>query len=134
MNETQTTASAVPDRLKRIIQSLGLVLVIIGTPFTINLFCIVPLILLNSGASDGMLYGVVSLTFALLTVGAGMIGNFHAQAINGMPNARLVAVCDEVPGAAEKLCSTCGGQVSSRPGGVPGSGGRCRCRGTPAHG
>ena len=53
MNETQTTASAVSDRLKRIIQSLGLVLVIIGTPFTINLFCIVPLILLNSSARTG---------------------------------------------------------------------------------
>ena len=53
MNETQTTASAVSDRLKRTIQSLGLVLVIIGTPFTINLFCIVPLILLNSGARTG---------------------------------------------------------------------------------
>ena len=29
-------------------------------------------------------------------VGAGMIGNFHAEAIKGLPNGKLVAVCDKI--------------------------------------
>ncbi len=36
-------------------------------------------------------------------VGGGVIGPLHAQAITAQPDARLVAVCDIVPGAAEKL-------------------------------
>ncbi len=34
-------------------------------------------------------------------VGAGMIGNFHAEAIKGLPNAKLVAVCDKVTKLAD---------------------------------
>jgi UDP-N-acetyl-2-amino-2-deoxyglucuronate dehydrogenase len=41
-------------------------------------------------------------------VGAGMIGAFHAEAIRQLPNAELTAVCDNVPGAAQKLAEKCG--------------------------
>ncbi len=34
-------------------------------------------------------------------IGAGMIGGMHAEAIKGLPNAQLVAVCDNVADAAE---------------------------------
>ncbi|NLX14731.1 MAG: Gfo/Idh/MocA family oxidoreductase [Phycisphaerales bacterium] len=34
-------------------------------------------------------------------IGAGMIGGIHAEAIKGLPNAELVSICDNVPGAAE---------------------------------
>jgi UDP-N-acetyl-2-amino-2-deoxyglucuronate dehydrogenase len=46
-------------------------------------------------------------------VGAGMIGHYHAEAIKGLPNARLAAVCDQVPAAAEKLASQCGCEAES---------------------
>lgn len=36
-------------------------------------------------------------------VGAGMIGHFHAEAIAGLANAKLVAVCDQIEPAAKKL-------------------------------
>lgn len=41
-------------------------------------------------------------------VGAGMIGKFHAEAVRQLPNAELVAICDEVPGRAEQFASTLG--------------------------
>ncbi len=41
-------------------------------------------------------------------VGGGVIGPFHAQAITAQPDARLVAVCDVVPSAAEKLAGEFG--------------------------
>ncbi len=34
--------------------------------------------------------------YGMGVVGAGMIGHFHAEAIRGLPNAELVAVCDAV--------------------------------------
>lgn len=43
-------------------------------------------------------------------VGAGMIGQFHAEAVEGLPNAEVIAVCDHMSGAAEKLGSRCGCQ------------------------
>lgn len=42
-------------------------------------------------------------TYGFGVIGGGMIGNFHAQAIQQLPNAKLVAVCDEVPAAAAAL-------------------------------
>ena len=44
-------------------------------------------------------------------VGGGVIGPLHAQAIAAQPDARLVAVCDIVPGAAEKLASQYGAEA-----------------------
>ncbi|MGI8856369.1 MAG: Gfo/Idh/MocA family protein, partial [Thermomicrobiales bacterium] len=44
-------------------------------------------------------------------VGGGVIGPLHAQAISAQPDARLVAVCDVIPGAAEKLASQYGAEA-----------------------
>jgi len=44
-------------------------------------------------------------------VGGGVIGPFHARAITAQPDARLIAVCDVVPGAAEKLAGEFGAQA-----------------------
>lgn len=46
-------------------------------------------------------------------VGAGVIGPLHAQAITAQPDARLVAVCDEIPAAAEKLAAQYGAEATS---------------------
>jgi RsiW-degrading membrane proteinase PrsW (M82 family) len=76
-----------PTWLKRTVMIIGLILIIIGTPFTINLFCIVPLLLMNSGGSDSAIYGVVSLTFALLTLGAGFAAYRHgSRALENKPS------------------------------------------------
>ena len=45
-------------------------------------------------------------------IGAGMIGNFHAEAVRQLGNARLVAVCDTVPGAAAKVAGKHGCEAS----------------------
>src|SRR5713226_8981647 len=44
-------------------------------------------------------------------VGGGVIGPFHAHAITAQPDARLVAVYDVVPGAAEKLAGEFGAEA-----------------------
>ncbi len=44
-------------------------------------------------------------------VGGGVIGPLHAQAITAQPDARLVAVCDVIPVAAEKLASEYGAEA-----------------------
>jgi len=46
-------------------------------------------------------------------IGAGMIGNFHAEAIKQLPNAKLVAVCDNTPGAAASFAEKHGCQAES---------------------
>ena len=79
MDNADRVNNSTPLRLKRLVMTLGLVLIIIGTPFTINLFCIVPLILFNTGTSDPAAYGVVSLTFALLTLGTGLAAYIHGN-------------------------------------------------------
>jgi RsiW-degrading membrane proteinase PrsW (M82 family) len=89
MNEAQTTASAVPDGLKRLIRILGLILIIVGTPLIINLLCILPLVAL-AGGMDVVYFGVVSLTLALLTFGAGLAAFLHAnRSLNGKPSKPL---------------------------------------------
>lgn len=45
----------------------------------------------------------MSKTYGFGIVGAGMIGNFHAEAIKQLPNAKLVAICDNAPGMAGKF-------------------------------
>jgi UDP-N-acetyl-2-amino-2-deoxyglucuronate dehydrogenase len=54
----------------------------------------------------------MSRKYGIGVVGAGMIGNFHAGAIKGLPNAELIAVCEQVPErgqkfAAEHGCACC---------------------------
>jgi len=43
--------------------------------------------------------------YGMGVVGAGMIGNFHAKAIKGLPNAELVAVCETVEDRAKKFAT-----------------------------
>src|SRR5512137_1311166 len=42
-------------------------------------------------------------TYGFGIIGTGMIGNFHAKAIRGLNNARLVAVFDQVEERARKF-------------------------------
>jgi len=72
MNGTQTISGTVSKRLKQVVQTFGVILIAIGAPFTINLFCIVPLVTINSRTDDVAIFGVVSLTLALLTLGTGL--------------------------------------------------------------
>ena len=69
-----------PTWLKRTVMIIGLVMIIIGAPFTINLFCIVPLVMINSRAVDVVAFGVISLLFALLTLGVGIAAYLHGNA------------------------------------------------------
>lgn len=71
--------SAIPSGFKRAIRGIGLLLVIAGFPFAINLFCIVPFVLLSGSDSDIVIYAVVSLTVALLTLGVGGAAFLHAN-------------------------------------------------------
>jgi RsiW-degrading membrane proteinase PrsW (M82 family) len=75
----QPAGNALPLGLKHLVQGAGLILLIFGLPVTINLFCIVPLMLLSNSGSDVTIYGVVSLTFALITAGAGLAAFVHAN-------------------------------------------------------
>ena len=72
-------AGVIPIGFKRAIQVIGLLLMIVGLPIAINLFCIVPLVSFSGSGSDATIYGVVSLTLALLTLGAGGVAYLHAQ-------------------------------------------------------
>ncbi len=71
--------SRMPAWLKRTVMTIGLVMIIIGTPFTINLFCIVPLVFINSRTEDVVIYGVISLMIALLTLGVGTAAFLHGR-------------------------------------------------------
>ncbi len=70
---------SVPSGFKRAIRVIGLLLVIAGFPVAINLFCIVPFVVLSGSDSDTIIYAVVSLTFALLTLGVGGAAFLHAN-------------------------------------------------------
>ena len=69
----------VPVWMKRAVLSAGLILLIVGIPVAINLFCIVPLVVLNGIDFEGVIYGVFSLMFALLTLGVGSVAFLHAN-------------------------------------------------------
>lgn len=71
--------SDAPRWFKRAVMITGLIAMIAGTPLAINLFCIVPLVLLGSRETESAIYGVVSLTVALLTLGAGIAAFWHAN-------------------------------------------------------
>ena len=80
----------VPVWVKRAVQSAGLILLLMGIPVAINLFCIVPLVVLNRLGQEGVIYGVVSLTFALLTLGVGTVAFLHAnRSLQNKPSKRL---------------------------------------------
>lgn len=51
------------------------------------------------------------MTVRLAVLGAGRIGQVHAQAIGAVPGAELVAVADAVEAAAQDLCERRGGTV-----------------------
>ena len=79
MEQAKPVEGTISIRFKRLIMIMGLILMIVGLPVAINLFCIVPLLLFNSSGSEIIIYGVVSLTFALLTLGAGGAAFLHAN-------------------------------------------------------
>jgi len=87
MDNADRVNNGTPLRLRRLVMTLGLVMIIIGMPFTINLLCIVPLILVNTGTPDTAVYGVVSFTFALLTLGTGLAAYIHGNhAVKNKPS------------------------------------------------
>lgn len=73
-----SSESTIPSGLKQAVSIIGLLLMILGIPVAINLLCIVPLVLFNRD-SNAAVYGVVSLTFVLLTLGAGGAAFTHAN-------------------------------------------------------
>jgi hypothetical protein len=90
MNETQSTASAVPHVLKRVILILGLILILIGAPLTISLFCVMLLISIDGGNRETAYFGVASLTLVMLTLGAGMTAFVQAnRSLKGKPSKPL---------------------------------------------
>jgi len=70
---------SVPSKLKRTVQVLGLILLLAGLPIALNLLCIVPLVAFNGQGMEMMIYGVISLTLTLLTVGVGGAAFLHAD-------------------------------------------------------
>ena len=87
MADLEIIESDTPIWLKHTVRVIGLILLAAGLPFTINLFCVAPLMLLDSSTPDMMVYGVVSLTFALLTAGVGGIAFIHAgRALKSKPS------------------------------------------------
>ncbi|GAB4451010.1 MAG: hypothetical protein OHK0041_13510 [Anaerolineales bacterium] len=91
MSEMQTFTSAVPDGLKRLIRTLGVLLIVVGAPLTLNLLCILPLVAITADSREAVYFGVVSLTLVLLTFGAGLAAFRHAnRSLNGKPSKPLV--------------------------------------------
>ena len=68
-----------PNWLKRTVMTIGVILIVIGAPFTINLFCIVPIVTINSRTDDVAIFGIASLTLALLTLGTGVAAFLHGR-------------------------------------------------------
>ena len=89
--ETRVNDSGTPLWVKRAVMTIGTVTALIGTPFALNLLCIVPLITFTSrGSTDTVVYGVVSLTFALVTAGAGFAAYWHgSRAMKEVPSKPL---------------------------------------------
>lgn len=78
-NDMNSQESSVPVWFKRAVRLMGLILMIIGLPVAVNLFCLVPLILFSGSGMDAMIYGVISVTIAFLTLGAGGMAFLHAN-------------------------------------------------------
>ncbi|MFT3895337.1 MAG: PrsW family glutamic-type intramembrane protease [Anaerolineales bacterium] len=71
--------SLTPLWFRRATVTAGVLALIAGVPAAIALFCLVPLILGNDSSSETIMFGVVSLTVALLTLGAGGLAFFHGN-------------------------------------------------------
>ncbi|NWG33206.1 MAG: PrsW family intramembrane metalloprotease [Chloroflexi bacterium] len=90
MNETQSAASAVSNRLKRVILTLGSILIVIGAPLMISLPCILTLAAMGGAGKDVTYFGVASLTLVVLTFGTGMTAFMHAnRSLKGKPSKPL---------------------------------------------
>lgn len=79
MEVVKPSESTTPIWLKRLIMAAGLILLIVGVPVAINLFCILPLAVFSSNDSELVIYGLISLALALLTLGAGGVAFLHAN-------------------------------------------------------
>ncbi len=76
-----------PAWLQRTVRTAGLLLAIPGVILAINLFCIVPFVLLSDSGTDAIIYGVISLTVTLLTLGAGGVAFWQAhRSLNQKPS------------------------------------------------
>jgi RsiW-degrading membrane proteinase PrsW (M82 family) len=71
--------SSAPLWFQRLTMIAGWIALVVGMPVAINLFCIVPFVLLSGRGTEIKIYGVVSLTIALLTLGAGAAALLHAS-------------------------------------------------------
>ncbi len=81
--EPPPNESAIPARLKRIVLGAGGILALFGLPAVLNLFCIVPLSILNDDA-NAPAYALVSLMLAFATFGSGGLAFWHAnQSLQG---------------------------------------------------
>jgi RsiW-degrading membrane proteinase PrsW (M82 family) len=78
-DQVKPVESTTPLWLKRAVVIIGWIAILVGMPAALNLFCILPLLLVSSRSSDAVIYGVVSLTLALLTIGAGTAALWHAN-------------------------------------------------------
>ena len=54
-------------------------------------------------------------TYNFGIVGCGLVSSCHARSLQSLPNARLVAVADKVPAAAERMASTYGCRALASP-------------------
>ena len=77
--QVKPVESTTPVWFKRAVLIAGVIGMILGGPLAINLLCIVPLVLLSDTGPDTTVYGIISLTVALLTLGAGWAAFFHAN-------------------------------------------------------
>lgn len=90
MNETSLMESAVPNGLKRMVQIMGVILIIAGTPLAVSLFCIFPLVLFSGQGMEAVYFSVASLTLTLLTLGTGFAAYTHAsRSLRGKPSKLL---------------------------------------------
>ncbi len=90
MNETSLMESAVPHGLKRMVQIMGVILIIAGTPLAVSLFCIFPMVLFSGDGIEVVYFGVASLALTLLTLGAGLTAFTHAsRSLRGTPSRPL---------------------------------------------
>jgi RsiW-degrading membrane proteinase PrsW (M82 family) len=77
--EGQPVQSSAPLWFQRLTMIAGWIALVVGMPVAINLVCIIPFVLLSGRGTEVKIYGVVSLTIALLTVGAGAAAILHAN-------------------------------------------------------
>jgi RsiW-degrading membrane proteinase PrsW (M82 family) len=85
-DQLNSTENVIPARLKRIIKAAGIILLFVGIPPALNLFCIVPFSLID-GSADTPVYILVSLMLVTVTLAAGGAVFYHAnRSLNGKPS------------------------------------------------